>query len=103
MFKTFYKILICENKIIRQGLFRKDELYYKDCLIVVSFYKSIIEKKRAFISIPKKLNGIVEVIDTSKYGNLIPINKSGVMYCLYEEELHQLLEKYYIKAQHKFI
>ncbi len=90
--KVLNKIIFYKEKFVIKELLKQKEYKYEDYLAVIGDYTSIIEEKKAFIFIPKRLNIIVKKVDTSKTGNVIALNKNEVFYCLYDKVLHMFLD-----------
>ena len=55
-------------------------------------YTSTIEEKKYVIFAPKKLNRFVFHIDTSKFGNVISVNRLNFVYCAISNEMIDFLK-----------
>lgn len=94
-FKVYANLVFKEDKIIQKGfLCKTKEFKYNAYTPIIGNYVSIIENKKAFIFL-KKGGPIVNVIDTSKYGNVGQVNKKEIFYCMYNIKLHHLIKNIY--------
>ena len=66
---------------------------YGEVVGCFAYYTSVIEKKKYLAFIHKKYNSVVTNIDTSKYGNVIPLNKMKVVYVPMIENLFNFLKE----------
>ena len=94
-FKVYGYLKFTEKLIIQGGfLCKHKEFDYRDYTATIGNYTSIIENKKAFIFL-KKGGPIINVIDTSKYGNVGQVNKHEILYCMYSLGLHNLIKNIY--------
>ena len=91
LFRSWDKLYFYEDKIVRISLFKKEEFKYEDYIAVLGKYTSSVESKTAIILTPKNDDGVVTLVDTSRFGNLIQVNKMKVLYCLSDDELIKFL------------
>ena len=91
LFRSWDKLYFYEDKLGRICLFKKDDFIYEDFLAVLGKYTSSVESKTAIILTPKNDDGVVTLVDTSRFGNLIQVNKMKVLYCLSDDELIKFL------------
>ena len=91
LFRSWDKLYFYEDKIVRISLFKKEEFKYEDYIAVLCKYTSSVESKTAIILTPKKYDGVVTLVDTSRFGNVIQLNKMKVLYCLSDDELIKFL------------
>lgn len=98
-FKTFGYLVFLDNKIMQNGFLCKKEIYeYNDYRATLGAYSSIVEYKKAFIFL-KKDGPIVTQIDTSKFGNVMTVNKYQILYCMYDENLLKFLQEKYVENE----
>ena len=91
LFRSWDKLYFYEDKIVRISLFKKEEFWYEDYIAVLGKYTSSVESKTAIILTPKKEDGVVTLVDTSRFGNVIQVNKMKVLYCISDDELIKFL------------
>jgi hypothetical protein len=91
LFRSWDKLYFYDDKIVRISLFKKEEFKYEDYIAVLGKYTSSVESKTAIILTPKKYDGVVTLVDTSRFGNVIQVNKMKVLYCLSDDELIKFL------------
>lgn len=94
-FKVYGYLKFTDELLIQGGfLCRYKEYNYRDYTATIGNYTSIVENKKAFIFL-KKGGPIINVIDTSKYGNVGQVNKHEILYCMYSVGLHNLVRNIY--------
>ena len=94
-FKVYGYLKFTDELLIQGGfLCRYKEYNYHDYTATIGNYTSIVENKKAFIFL-KKGGPIINVIDTSKYGNVGQVNKHEILYCMYSVGLHNLVRNIY--------
>ena len=91
LFRSWDKLYFYEDKIVRVSIFKKEEFNYEDYIAVLGKYTSSVERKRAIILTPKKYDGAFTLVDTSRFGNVIQLNKMKVLYCISDDELIKFL------------
>lgn len=73
-------------------LFKKKIFFkYDEVVACFAYYTSVIENKKYLTFTHKKHNSFVTHIDTSKFGNVIAINKMQVVYVPMKEKLIDFL------------
>lgn len=98
-FKAYGYLVFLDNKIIQKGFLCKKENYdYIDYRATLGAYSSIVEYKKVFIFL-KKDGPIVTEIDTSKFGNVMTVNKYKILYCMYDENLLKFLQEKYVENE----
>ena len=91
LFRSWDKLYFYEDKIVRVSIFKKEEFRYEDYISVLGKYTSSVERKIAIILTPKKYDGAFTLVDTSRFGNVIQLNKMKVLYCISDDELIKFL------------
>lgn len=92
-YKIFAYAIFKEECVELYSPFKKIAVYkYDEVLASPAWYTSVIENKKYLTFTPKTHNAIVTQIDTSKYGNLMQINKLKVIYCPATKELLDFLK-----------
>ena len=91
-FKIFGKLYFYEDRIVMKDLFKEEDFKYGDYVCVVGKYTSIIESKKHFIFTPIDKKVVVTLVDTSKFGNVITLNKNKVLYCTFDDKLLGFLD-----------
>ena len=91
-FKVFGKLFFYEEKIVMKNVFKEEVFKYEEYVAVVGKYTSIIESKKWFILTPIRINRVVTIVDTSKFGNITILNKNKVLYCAFDDELLGFLD-----------
>ena len=92
-FRIFDWLVFGESTVERHSLFGNKLTYqYSEIYACIGIYTSVIEEKRCLIFAPKNLNRIAFHIDTSKFGNLIPVNRLNFVYCAVSDELLKFLK-----------
>lgn len=94
-FKVYGYLKFTDEQIIQGGfLCKRKEFSYRDYTATVGNYTSMVENKKAFIFL-KKGGPIINVIDTSKFGNVKEVNKCEILYCMYTQGLLNLIKNIY--------
>ena len=92
-FRVLDWIVFSEEGIERHSLFGgKLVLAYSEIYACGGIYTSTIEEKRCLIFAPKSLNKFVMKIDTSRFGNVIQVNRMGFCYCPMNERVFEHLK-----------
>ena len=91
LFRSWDKLYFYEDKIVRVSIFKKEEFRYEDYIAVLGKYTSSVERKIAIILTPKEYDGAFTLVDTSRFGNVIQLNKMKVLYCISDDELVKFL------------
>ncbi len=95
-FKTFGYLVFLDNRIMQKGFLCKKESYdYNNYCVTLGAYSSMVEYRKVFIFL-KKDGPIVTQIDTSKFGNVMAVNKYKILYCMYDEKLLKFLQEKYV-------
>ncbi len=92
LFRIFDWLVFTEHTVERHSLFGKKLTYqYSELYACVGLYTSVVESKKCLIFAPKRFNKIVTRIDTSKFGNVIPVNRLNFIYCPMKDKVIDLL------------
>jgi hypothetical protein len=92
-FRIFDYLVFDENTVERHSIFGKKLIYqYSEIYAGIGMYTSTIEEKKYVIFAPKKLNRFVFHIDTSKFGNVISVNRLNFVYCAISNEMIDFLK-----------
>ena len=91
-FRILDYLVFTDDEIILCSYFRKNISFkYYEYVIGYGRYISIIEDKKILIFLPISLGKIVSVVDTSKFGNTIALNKNNILYCQIDDNLVKFL------------
>ena len=91
-FRIFDYLVFTEGAVERRSFFAKTLKYnYSELYVCLGAYTSALEEKPRLIFTPKGTSAVVTHIDTSKFGNITPVNRLGVIYCAPDTELVEFL------------
>jgi hypothetical protein len=91
-FRIFDYLVFTEDTVERRSFFAKPLKYnYSELYVCLGAYTSALEEKLRLIFTPKGTSAVVTHIDTSKFGNITPVNRLGVIYCAPDIELVDFL------------
>lgn len=91
-FRIFDWLEFGYDRVICRSIFGKTLSYsYLELRVCVGVYTSVIEQKPRLIFTPKSMEGYVCHIDTSKFGNVIEVNRVGAVYCAHDLALLDFL------------
>ena len=91
-FRIFDYLVFTEDTVERRSFFAKPLKYnYSELYVCLGAYTSALEEKPRLIFTPKGTDSVVTHIDTSKFGNITPVNRLGVIYCAPDTELVEFL------------
>ncbi|MBQ7344174.1 MAG: DUF4375 domain-containing protein [Clostridia bacterium] len=91
-FRIFDYLVFTEETVERRSFFAKPlKCSYSELFVCLGTYTSALEEKPRLIFTPKVTGSAVTHIDTSKFGNITPVNRLGVIYCAPDTELVEFL------------
>ena len=91
-FRIFDWLEFSDDGVVRRSILGGRLTYsYSELRACVGVYTSVLEQKTRLIFTPKNMDGYVCHIDTSKFGNVIGVNRIGAVYCAAEPVLLEFL------------
>ena len=93
-FCEFDYAIFTDKGIELHSPFKKKAFFkYDEVIACPALYTSLFENKKYITFTPKCHNAVVDHIDTSKYGNVITLNKMQVIYVPMTDKLVEFLKK----------
>lgn len=92
LYRIFDRVVFTDDGVEHHSVFGKKTLYgYGYFYAYIGEYTSSVERKICVTLTPKSGGRVVTEVSTSKYGNVVAVNRLGALYCPVDEPLRRYL------------